>query len=139
MSLAQIIVVVFPLLYLTYKKLGAVVLMLFATIFSVLFLTKPLFFLNEGCLAFFPAYIIVVCLGLICGDKNLLVKIKDFIIVKNEYIKLVATALRIDEKALRTEVSKIISSENIDFIENKGKIDKNTNRIVTKSLHACNS
>ncbi len=89
MSLAQIIVVVFPLLYLTYKKLGAVVLMLFATIFSVLFLTKPLFFLNEGCLAFFPAYIIVVCLGLICGDKNLLVKIKDFIIVKNVYINII--------------------------------------------------
>ena len=56
-------------------------------------------------------------------------------IAKNEYVKLVATSLRIDEKSLRAELSKMSKPENSDFIRNNEKIDKNSNRIVTKSLH----
>lgn len=86
MSLAQIIVVVFPILFLIYKKLGPVVLLIIASAFSLIFLTKPLEFLNKGCLAFFPTYIVVVCLGLVCSSKNLLVKIKDFKVINISFL-----------------------------------------------------
>ena len=50
-------------------------------------------------------------------------------IAKNEYIKLVATSLRIDEKSLRTELSRIVKPETYDLRENS----RNVKQIVTKS------
>ena len=50
-------------------------------------------------------------------------------IVKNEYIKLVASSLRIDEKSLLTELSRIVKPEIYDLRENVG----NVKQIVTKS------
>ena len=50
-------------------------------------------------------------------------------IIKNEYVKLVATSLRIDEKSLRTEISKIVNSETYDLREKS----KNVTKIVTNS------
>ena len=89
MSLAQIIIVVFPLLYLMYKKLGPVVLMIIASVISALFFTKTLYPLTKSCLAFFPQYIVIVCFGLICSDRNLLVKIRDYAVSSNAIINKV--------------------------------------------------
>ena len=50
-------------------------------------------------------------------------------IVKNEYVKLVASSLRIDEKSLRKELSGIVNSETYNLRENQGNVKK----IVTKS------
>lgn len=50
-------------------------------------------------------------------------------IIKNEYIKLVASNLRIDENALRTEISKMKSPENY----NLKTFSPNVTRNVTKS------
>lgn len=50
-------------------------------------------------------------------------------IVKNEYVKLVASALRIDEKSLKAELSKMKNLQNYDLKESS----TNVKQIVTKS------
>ncbi|MBQ7449908.1 DNA primase, partial [bacterium] len=50
-------------------------------------------------------------------------------IIKNEYVKLVATSLRIDEKSLNAELSRVQTAESYDLRE----IKPNVKRIVTKS------
>lgn len=84
MSLAVIIVVITPMFFLLYKRFGAIALLIVTFMFCGLFDT-----LNFDLIR----WLFTLALGMICADRNLLAKIKDFKIVKNRYtdyiIKLV--------------------------------------------------
>lgn len=77
MSLAIIIIAIVPIMFKCYKKYGAA-----ATIFGILFFTHTFKICNSN----MTRWLFVIILGIIFADKNLLVKMKEFKIVKKHMI-----------------------------------------------------
>ena len=77
MSFATVIIVIFPILIMLYRKVGTVGFLLFAVIFP-----RIIDLQYEPLMTWF----LVIALGIVFADKNILVKLKMFHIVNNVYI-----------------------------------------------------
>lgn len=78
MSLAQIIVIVMPILIYVYKRFGTMVLLGAAIVFSTLFPVTTENAAAPQTYAFFPIYVVCIALGLIAADKDLFVRMKSY-------------------------------------------------------------
>ena len=73
MSLAQVIIFIFPLMLIIYKKYGSLTLLFLSLIFSLMFPVTP-----ENHMAYLPNYIVCISLGVISADKDLIYKINNY-------------------------------------------------------------
>lgn len=84
MSLATVIIAIFPLLVMLYRKVGTIGFLIFAVVFP-----RVIDIQYEPLMTWF----LVIAMGIVFADKNLLARMREFNIVKNRYfdklIKLV--------------------------------------------------
>ncbi|MCR5704144.1 MAG: acyltransferase family protein [Eubacterium sp.] len=85
-SLAILIIFIYPVLYYIYKSYGGTVLLALSVLFSVLFPVGRVKVTEAKSYAYLPMYIVCISLALVCANNNFLVKVKEFTLVKSSIL-----------------------------------------------------
>ena len=91
-SLAIVIIFIMPLLILFYRKFGGLLLVFVSMLFSILFPVYTSTASEQKTFCFLSTYSVCISLGIICADKNLIVKIKE-VFNKSKY-KILLNSLK---------------------------------------------
>lgn len=78
MSLAQIIIIIIPVMLWIYKKFGSVILIGLSMLFSILFPVLTANTWEKKTFSFLSVYIVCIAVGIICADVNLFPKMKQW-------------------------------------------------------------